>query len=175
MIRKSEVFPIGKFYKPHGISGEITFGFTNDIFDRTESPYWVLEIDGILVPFFVESYRFKSDETALVRLDGIENEIQARALSNKEVFYPLIFAGEEEVQAHDDNEWSFYIGFKIFEATAGYIGEVAEVDDSTLNILFRITKDDKEILMPVAEEFFTEINTKKREMHVRLPDGLLEL
>ena len=174
MIRKSDVFPIGKLYKPHGISGEISFGFTNDIFDRTESPYWVLEMDGILVPFFVESYRFRSDETALVRLEGVENEFQAKELSNKEVYYPLKYAGEEE-PINNENEWSFYVGFKVFEATAGYLGVVVEVDDSTLNVLFRITNDDKEYLMPVAEEFFMDINEKEREMRVQLPEGLLEL
>ena len=173
MIRKSDVFPIGKLYKPHGISGEITFGFTSDVFDRTESPYWVLEMDGILVPFFVESYRFRSEETALVRLEGIENEIQAKELSNKEVFYPVKFDDEEAVEKTD--EWSAFIGYKVYEASAGYLGEVVEVDDSTLNVLFRITKDKKELLMPVAEEFFTDINAKKREMHVKLPEGLLEL
>jgi len=174
MIKKSDVFPIGKFYKPHGISGEITFGFTNDVFDRTESPYWVLEIDGILVPFFVESYRFRSEETALVRLEGIENEMQAKELSNKEVFYPIKYADDEPVESEDD--WNAFVGFKVYEATAGYLGEVAEVDDSTLNVLFRITNENhEEILMPVAEEFFTEINEKKREMHVQLPEGLLEL
>ena len=174
MIRKSDVFPIGKLYKPHGISGEITFGFTSDVFDRTESPYWVLEMDGILVPFFVESYRFRSENTALVHLEGIENEAQARELSNKDVFYPVKYAEDDE-PGDQEGEWSFYTGFKVFEATAGYLGEVAEVDDSTLNVLFRITREGRELLMPVAEEFFTDINTKKREMHVKLPEGLLEL
>jgi len=174
MIRKSDVFPIGKLYKPHGISGEITFGFTSDVFDRTESPYWVLEIDGILVPFFVESYRFRSEDTALVHLEGIENEVQAKELSNKDVFYPVKYAEEDEPD-DQEGEWNFYVGFKVFEATAGYLGEVAEVDDSTLNVLFRITREGRDFLMPVAEEFFTDINTKKREMHVTLPEGLLAL
>lgn len=174
MIRKSDVFPIGKFYKPHGISGEITFGFTSDIFDRTESPYWVVDMDGILVPFFVESYRFRSEETALVRIEGIDSEAKAKELSNKEVFYPTRFGAEEEVEISED-DWRFYVGFKVYEQTAGYLGEVAEVDDSTLNVLFRITDGEKEFLMPVAEEFFTEINAEKREMHVTLPEGLLEL
>ena len=175
MIRKSEVFPIGKFYKPHGISGEISFGFTNDIFDRTESPYWVLEMDGILVPFFVESYRFRSEETALVRLEGVENEAQAKELFNKVVYYPFKYAEEDGEHLADDANWNTFVGFKIYDATAGYLGEVEEVDDSTLNVLFRIINEGREILMPVAEEFITDINAQKREMQVHLPEGLIEL
>ena len=37
MIRKEEVYKIGIFNKPHGIHGELSFTFTDDIFDRVES------------------------------------------------------------------------------------------------------------------------------------------
>jgi len=173
MIRESEVFPIGKLYKPHGISGEMSFGFTSDVFDRTESPYWVLEMDGILVPFFVESYRFRSEETGLVHFDGIGTEFEAKELSNKVIYYPVKFADEEAENEPDG--WNAFIGFKIFEVSAGYLGTLSDVDDSTLNVLFRIINNGREIVMPVAEEFFTDIDEKKREMHVQLPEGLLEL
>jgi 16S rRNA processing protein RimM len=172
MIRPKDVFLIGKLHKPHGIGGEISFGFTSDVFDRTESPYWVLEMDGILVPFFVESYRFKSQETVLVKLEGVDSEVQARALSGKDVYYPVRFSDSEEAT---EESWNFYIGFNVFEQKEGYLGVLTEVDDSTMNVLFKIEKEDREILMPVAEEFFTEIDTEKREMHVSLPEGLLEL
>jgi len=172
MIRRKDVFPIGKLHKPHGIGGEVRFGFTSDVFDRTDSPYWVLEMDGILVPFFVESYRFKSSETALVKLEGIDSENQVRELSGKEVFYPVKYADQQEQQ---EETWNFYIGFAVFEEEVGYIGEITEVDDSTLNVLFTLSKDNQEFLMPVAEEFFTQIDVENREMHVKLPEGLLDL
>ena len=172
MIRKSEVFPIGKFIKPHGLSGEIIFVFDDDVFDRTNAPYWVLEMDGILVPFFVESYRFCSDTMAFVRLEGIENEGQAKGLSNKEVFYPVKYADSENVVV---NEWNTYLGFKVFEKSAGYLGEITDIDDSTFNVLFKITNGNNEILMPVAEEFVTDIDMDRKEMHVVLPEGLLNL
>jgi len=172
MIRRKDVFSIGKLHKPHGIGGEVSFGFTSEVFDRTESPYWVLEMDGILVPFFVESYRFKSSETVLVKFEGVDSDRKVRELSGKEVFYPVSHADKADQEA--DN-WSFYLGFKVFDELAGYIGEITAVDDSTLNILFTLSQDDMEILMPVAEEFFTEIDLENREMHVSLPEGLLDL
>ena len=39
MIRKEEVYKIGIFNKPHGIHGELSFTFTDDIFDRVEAEY----------------------------------------------------------------------------------------------------------------------------------------
>jgi 16S rRNA processing protein RimM len=172
MIRPNDVFPIGKLHKPHGLGGEISFGFTSDVFDRTEAPYWVLELDGILVPFFVESYRFKSSETVLVKFEGIDSEERVRALCGKEVFYPVRFADTEE---DPTDQWTYYIGFAVIDEHHGFIGDVTDVDDSTLNVLFTLSKDGREILMPVAEEFFTKIDPDNREMVVSLPEGLLEL
>ena len=36
MIRRDEVYKIGKLGKPHGVKGEITFAITDDVFDRVD-------------------------------------------------------------------------------------------------------------------------------------------
>ena len=66
MIKREDVYKIGVFNKPHGIHGELSFTFTDDIFDRVEAEYLICLLDGIFVPFFLEEYRFRSDSTALV-------------------------------------------------------------------------------------------------------------
>ena len=57
MIRRDEVYKIGKLGKPHGVKGEITFAITDDVFDRVDAEYLVLDIDGILVPFYLRRSR----------------------------------------------------------------------------------------------------------------------
>ena len=96
MIKKDEVFKIGIFNKPHGVKGEISFTFTDDIFDRGECEYWVGLLDGIFVPFFIEEYRFRSDTTALVKLEGVDTSEKARMFTNVEVYFPKKYVGEEE-------------------------------------------------------------------------------
>ena len=71
MIKKEEVFKIGILNKPHGVKGEVAFTFSNDVFDRADCDYLVLLLDGILVPFFIKEYRFKSDTVALVKFEGL--------------------------------------------------------------------------------------------------------
>ena len=71
MIRQEEVIRIGHFAKPHGIKGEITFIVDRDVFEEAdEACYIVCDMEGILVPFFVEDFRYKTDTTMpqLVRL-----------------------------------------------------------------------------------------------------------
>ena len=55
MIKKDEIFKIGIFNKPHGVKGEVSFTFTDDIFDRVDCEYLVCLLDGIFVPFFGEA------------------------------------------------------------------------------------------------------------------------
>ena len=59
MIKREDVYKIGVFNKPHGIHGELSFTFTDDIFDRVEAEYLICLLDGIFVPFFLEEYRFR--------------------------------------------------------------------------------------------------------------------
>lgn len=89
MIKKEEVYKIGLFNKPHGIHGELQFTFTDDIFDRVDCDYLICLLDGIFVPFFIEEYRFRSDSTALVKLEGVDSAERARMFTNIEVYFPV--------------------------------------------------------------------------------------
>ena len=89
MIKREEVYKIGIFNKPHGIHGELQFTFTDDIFDRVEAEYIICLLDGIIVPFFIEEYRFRSDSTALMKLEGVDTAERARMFTNVEVWFPV--------------------------------------------------------------------------------------
>lgn len=174
MIRPEEVFPIGRLGKPHGIKGELSFMFTDDVFDRVDADYIVVETDGILVPFFMEEYRFKTAETALLKLEGIDTVERARELTNCNVFFPRKLAEG----ADDDVSWAQIVGFRLVDATNNnkVIGEICSVDDTTQNVLFEVTTPQgDQLLVPAAEEFIDGIDADKQEIRVTLPEGLLDL
>lgn len=171
MIKKEEVFKIGLINKPHGIKGEVSFSFTDDIFDRVDGDYLVLLLDGILVPFFIEEYRFRSDNVALVKFEGIESAERARMLTNTEVYFPKKYMEEdEEIIA----SWNFFIGFKVEDIHHGYLGRITSVDDSTMNVLFVIEQGENELLLPAHEEFILGVDRKDEILTVDIPDGLME-
>ena len=119
MIRKEEVYKIGIFNKPHGIHGELSFTFTDDIFDRVEAEYLICLLDGIFVPFFIEEYRFRSDTTALVKLEGVDTAERARMFTNIEVYFPVKHAEEA---GPGELSWDFFVGFRMEEAHHGKLG-----------------------------------------------------
>ena len=173
MIKKEEVYKIGLFNKPHGIHGELQFTFTDDIFDRVDCDYLICLLDGIFVPFFMEEYRFRSDSTALVKLEGIDTAERARMFTNVEVYFPVKHAEEAE---DGELSWNFFVGFRMEDVRHGELGEVVEVDTTTVNTLFVVEQEDgEELLIPAQEEFIVEINQEKKLITVELPEGLLNL
>jgi 16S rRNA processing protein RimM len=172
MIQKSSVFPIGQINKPHGVNGEMSFSFTSDVFDREEVPFFIFEIKGILVPFFVDEYRFKGSTTGLLKLDGVVNEEQARAFYGLTIYLPQTYL---EKVADEEIELDYFAGFTLIDNAKGVLGIISEVDQTTDNVLFVIPKLNDELLIPAGEEYIQEIDHEKKIIYVNLPEGLLEL
>ena len=169
MIKEEDVYKIGRLGKTHGVRGEISFLFDDDVFDRTDADYLILRVDGILVPFFIEEYRFKSDANAIVKFDGIDTQERARELTGCDVYFPRSLAEGDE----GDISWSILVGFDILEAQSGKaVGRIAAIDDATMNILFEL-EDVR--LVPASEDLITAIDQEARTITMHIPEGLLEL
>lgn len=169
MIKEEEVFKIGRLGKAHGVKGEVTLMFDDDVFDRVDADYLIIDVDGILVPFFIEEYRFRSDSTALMKFEGVDTQERARELTNSDVYFPRELADADDEQL----SWSFFVGFSIIDAATGRnAGRIAAVDDGTINILFELEDG---TLVPAAEELITDVDQKKKQITIALPQGLLEL
>ena len=169
MIRENDVYQIGKLGKTHGVKGEISFLFDDDIFDRVDADYLILKVDGIFVPFFIEEYRFRSDANAIMKFEDIDTQERARELTGCEVYFPRELADSDD----DSISWAAIVGFDIIEAESGNkIGRIASVDDTTLNILFCL-EDGR--LIPASEDLITAIDQQARSITMHLPAGLLDL
>lgn len=172
MIRPDEVISIGKFTRPHGVQGEMAMMFTNDVFDRVDCPYLVCSMDGILVPFFIEEYRFKSDTVALIKFERIDTVEQARIFTNKEVFFPKKYMDEGE---EEEYTWNWFVGFTAEDRVHGPLGTIVHVDDSTLNVLFIVERfDGSEIFIPAQEAFIEDIDHEGHHIQFNLPEGLID-
>lgn len=174
MIRKEEVYKIGVFNKPHGVKGELSFTFTDDIFDRVDCDFFICLLDGIFVPFFIEEYRFRSDTTALVKLEDVDTAEQARMFTNVDVYFLRKYV-EQADMSDGALSWEFFKGFKVKDEQLGDLGKIVDVENSTVNTLFIIDYQGRELLMPAQEEFILSLDEKKRSMIVSLPEGLLDL
>ena len=169
MIKESDVFKIGRLGKAHGVKGEVTFMFDDDIFDRVDADYLVLDIDGILVPFFMEEYRFRSDTVCLVKFKGVDTQQRAQELTGCDIFFPRAIAEEGDEMP----SLASLVGFEIVNASDGKtIGNIAAIDDSTANILFELEDG---MLIPANDELITDIDAEQRRIRMKIPEGLLDI
>lgn len=169
MIKREDVFKIGRLGKPHGIKGEVFFQFEDDIFDRVESEYLILDMDGILVPFFMEEYRFRSDYVALVKFQRIDSQERAAELTGTNVYFPREVAQEED----ELPTLEMLVDFDIINAETGEtVGSIASVDKQTVNILFELY-DGR--LIPANDDLIKEIDIDNETITMTIPEGLLAL
>lgn len=174
MIKEEEVYRIGRIGKPHGVKGEVSLAFSDDVFDRVGADYLVLMVDGILVPFFIDEYRFKGSETALVKFSGIDTKERAQELTGSDVYFP------KKLSDRGDNDltWDELAGFKVVNAADGDspVGTVKYVDDATENVLLCVCRPGGgELLLPAADELILAVDAKGRTIRANLPEGLLDL
>ena len=169
MIKEENIYQIGRLGKTHGVRGEISFLFDDDVFDRVDADYLILKVDGIFVPFFIEEYRFKSDSNAIIKFEDIDTQERARELTGADVYFPRSLAENDD----ENLSWPVLVGFDIIEASnRRTIGRIASVDDSTLNILFCL---DDGRLIPASENLITAIDQQTRTLTMHIPEGLLDL
>ena len=167
MIKEDEVYKIGRIGKPHGISGEVTLRFSDDVFDRVDADYLLLMVDGTLVSLFIEQYRFRSDDVALVKFEDIDTKDRASELTGCDVFFPrhLADAGDDVLT------WSQIVGYDIVDVLSDKtIGRIEAVDETTINTLLELSDG---TLIPAADEFIEDIDHEERKLMMRLPEGLV--
>lgn len=169
MIKREDVYKIGRLGKAHGVKGEVSFQFDDDIFDTADADYLILDIDGILVPFFMEEYRFRNDSLALVKFYDVDTQQRASELTGCDVYFPRSVADE----GTEGLSLAMLVGYDIVDASDNkVVGKIAAIDDSTQNVLFEMEDG---TLIPASDELITNIDTNRRQIIMQIPEGLLAL
>jgi len=172
MIKENEIFAIGKIIKALRVGGELLFDCPCEIFDNEYFKYFILDIDGIFVPFFIDEYKIISEKSVIVKIDGIYNQNEAKFLAGKTVFAPIKFLNKVKAE---ESGIEYFINFQIFDKNYGFLGKIADIDQTTANILMVVQSENREILIPFVESYIIDIDHDTKIINVNLPQGLIEL
>ncbi|HEV3411057.1 MAG TPA: 16S rRNA processing protein RimM [Puia sp.] len=123
-----------------------------------------------MLPWFIESARAKSATEVYVKLEGLDTKEAARRVVQKEVW----LREEDFLQFAGRSAPISMVGFRLFDGSAD-LGEILEVIEQPHQVLCRIDLAGKEALIPIHEQTLRRVDAKKREVHVELPDGLLDV
>lgn len=172
-IPKSDCQKIGFIRKTHGVHGELVLEYEAEFEESVaESSRFFLEIDGLLVPFFVaeDGLRFRSSKTALVTFDWVKTEKYARRLVGSSVY----LFNYEIVDEPEESSISQFLHFSLLDENGKKVGEISAVDDYAGNIVFTIDTESGELLVPFNEDFLINLNEKQKTIQLQIPDGLIE-
>ena len=176
MILRDELIAIGRYNKPHGVAGEISATIDVDIDTLKELSCLVSDIDGIFVPFFVNSCRPKSQETVLLTIDGISSEKEVTRLVNRDIYALKRDYRQESIDNDADGyPLDYFIGFELQDADGNRVGEITDVDEQTENAIFTVDRDGGDIMVPATDDLIVEFDLDKKVMVMDLPQGLLDL
>ena len=175
MINPEDIITTGKFQKTHALKGELNMISDIDPDYYLEGNPMIINYDGILVPYYVESIRQKGSSSYLVKISGIDSEEDASNFVNKEI--AILKKDAEEWLGDEIIDSNELTGFRILDSDNGKeIGVVENVEDSTANLLFIVKEENgEEIFIPANEDFIIEIDEDEKVIKMILPEGLINL
>lgn len=172
MIERSSLVRMGTIVKPHGVNGEMAMTVPEDMDWSEDTTYLVCMMDGIPVPFFLESIREKSRTVILVKFDGIDDIRKTDRFVGVTVYLPKDF---HVIDEDGELSWSSFIDYSVIDMKAGYLGKVEAVDESTMNVLFLVRDGNRERVIPANEAWITAVDSDKCQIVYELPEGLADL
>ena len=166
-MKKEDCFFLGYISRKHGYKGDVNIKLETPAKYR-ELAHMFIELNGILVPFFIDSFRLKKENIALVKFEGIDSEEDTESIIGKEVFLPLEFIVENQ-----QKELAILIGYEVIDSKHGKIGKVTDILNNTAQELFQISNEDQKFLIPITQEFIQKIESNT--IYLESPEGLIEL
>lgn len=173
-MRKEDTFYLGKIAKKFSFKGEVLIYLDTDepeLYKNLESIFVGFGKD--LIPFFIESSSLHKNDFLRAKLEDINSEAEADKIIGSEVFLPLSMLPKLE-----GNKFYFHeiIGFKAQDVNLGNIGTITKVNDSGAQAIFIITnEDEKEILIPIIDEFIEKVDRANKTIFLKTPKGLVDL
>ncbi|MBI1220961.1 MAG: 16S rRNA processing protein RimM [Bacteroidetes bacterium] len=169
MVRFDDCRLIGRIGKPHGHAGAVKLELLPDLETdlNIDEPVFLL-IEGKPVPFFMEECN-EAANPPILHFEDISDMESAKTLQGLPVYAP-------KSAIESDKEWSAstLLGFQTFDGDTA-LGPVLEIIDAGLQQLLRFEIDGREVLVPLQDELIEDFDEANRELHLRLPDGLLDI
>ncbi|MFY0607380.1 MAG: 16S rRNA processing protein RimM [Cyclobacteriaceae bacterium] len=166
-----ECYQLGNVVKTHGLKGQVVIFLDVDDpseYKKLESVF--IDINGKLIPFFIESLNLQGDR-AIVTLDEIASIEDATPLIGKDLYLPLR-------NLPDLPEGKYYYhqlpGLDVVEGGT-YIGLVKEVFQMPNNNLLAVDHKGVEVLIPLSDGVVKKVNLSENKIEVVLPEGLLDV
>lgn len=171
-MKKDDLYLSGSLLRSFGTKGEIILKFNNDLSENIKQLESIfIDVDGKLVPFFIVDIQRKSLDTATVKIEDLDSDLQTQEfigadfyLSKKQL---AIFNGllDENIDV---------TGYEVKDQRNQFIGTVLEFIDIQENPVLKVKINNNEVLLPANDELIIEVDDDQRYIVLHIPDGLID-
>ena len=161
---------LGTITKTHGVRGELIIRITNPSFEPDEN--WeslFLQIDGILVPFFISSLHAPKTDEWFICFDDYSNKDSAQILVGSPVWIQKEIMPKVEEEIYMDE----LSGYVLINLSTGRQGLITDFMDIPGNPVFEVTLEGKKVLVPAQDDLIEEIDQENQKLITRLPEGIM--
>lgn len=163
---------IAKVLKSNGIEGGLLVSAPEfDLQDIQEPVY--IEFDGLPVPFFIESCRRHGATKYVITITDVCSLKDAEELVGKAVYLDSDDQGSED-------EMPDFTGWTIDCSGSGARGVVSGMEPIPGNLCLYVNlldkagnKTDREVMIPLHEDFIVSADPSRHILTLELPEGLL--
>ena len=171
-MTKDDCFYLGRVAKTHGIKGELTIRLdVDDPSAYRDMKYFLLEINTVLTPFFLEKVVCNGDKL-YIKIQDINTVEAASALTGKEVYLPLELLPKLSGKQFYYHEVK---GFVVIDEEKGELGPINDVLEYPTQAILQVFKDKKEILIPILEHVIQKVDRKAKKLYIKAPEGLIDM
>lgn len=172
-MRIEDCFYLGKIVKKHSFKGEVVIKLDTDepeLYRNMESVF--VELGNNLVPFFIEKSSLSRGTMLRVKFEDVSSEEDADALMRSGIYLPLSL-----LPKLSGNKFYYHevIGFKIVDTSFGEVGVIKNINDTSAQPLFEIEREEREIFIPMIDDFIKKVDRDNQLIEVSTPEGLIDL
>lgn len=172
-MNKETCLFLGSIAKANRKTGQLTISTGQHPAERfADIKTLFLEIDGGLVPFFVDKQSGSGSGQLRVWLQDYDTPEAAQQLTGYKVY-----VAEDDLPATQSNQLYQHqlTNYTVVDKTAGELGQITDLIESTEQALLQVDHNGDEILIPFVDDFIVKINKREKILYLDLPEGLIDL
>lgn len=172
-MKKDDHYLLGSLLKTTGNKGEIILKLDSDLSEEIQKLESIfIDVDGKLVPFFIESIKVKSTSTLVVKIEGLDTELSSEEFIGCDFYISMQQKKGVDLGFVDTTDVSGYI---IRNQDNKLIGTVIEFIDIAKNPLLNVKTERGEVLIPASDELIIEVDDDHQIILMTIPEGLLDI
>ena len=171
-MKKEDCYFLGTITRRHGLQGNVFLKLDTDqpeMYNKLDSVF--IEINGLLVPFFVAKQSWSKGDTLIISYKNSTEALVDQTIG-RDVFMPL-----STLPKLTGNKFYYHevIGFEIREEDGKTCGNIVSINDQTAQHYFILDLAGKEIIIPIIKDWILELNREEKYLKMQLPEGLMDV